>query len=92
MTRMACLLLLTLLAPRWAQATPVWTDATQARALIEAVTVDAAGRPDAVSQLAGILQLDGVDLAKPDVVRPPFAVGPAGKLVSTELQLAMTQL
>lgn len=88
----APLILMTLLVPRLAHATPVWTDATQARALIEAVTVDAAGAKDAVGRLAGILQIDKVTATATQVHRPPFADGPVGKLVSTELQLAMTQL
>ncbi len=85
-------ILMTLLVPQLAQATPVWTDATQARALIEAVAVDAAGAKDAVGQLAGILQIDKVTAKATEVQRPPFPEGPAGKLVSAELQLAMTQL
>ncbi len=84
--------LLVLLLPGLGLATPVWTDATQAQALIEAVGKDASSTPDAVGQLAGLLQLDDATSARSDVKRPPFASGPAGKLVSTDLQLAMTQL
>jgi len=90
--RIAPLVLIALMAPGFAQATPVWTDAAHAKALIEAAAVNATRAGDTVSALAGVLQLDQTAQTGTQVNRPPFADGPAGKLVSTELQLAMTQL
>lgn len=82
--------LLAFLLPGMAQATPVWTDAARAQAVIEGVATGTAD--DTVGQLAAILQLDDLSVATASVERPPFADGPAPKLVSTELQLALTQL
>lgn len=84
--------LLVLLLPNIALATPVWTDASQAQALIEAVAIDAGSAQDTVDQLAGVLRLDHIAPTDVTVKRPPFAKGPVGKLVSADLQLAMTQL
>ena len=88
----APLALLTLLAPGLGNATPVWTDATKAERLIDAVNVDKSSTQAAVGQLAGILHL-APPLKAPTIALPPgFADGSPAKLISADLQLALTQL
>lgn len=86
------LALMTLLTPGLGLATPVWTDGDKAEALIDAVVADKGAAQAAVGQLAGLLHLDApVSDAK---INPPpaFAGSTAVKVISTDLQLAMTQL
>ena len=84
--------LLCVLAPGLGLATPVWTEASKAQALINAVITNTGDAQDTVGQLADIFQLDPTATASPAVQRPDFANGPEGKLISADLQLAMTQL
>jgi Periplasmic copper-binding protein (NosD) len=86
------LALLTLLAPGLGLATPIWTDATKAQALIDAVVADEGAGQAAVGQLAGILHLDAAVQAPVIAPPPAFADWSVVKLISTDLQLAMTQL
>jgi Right handed beta helix region len=88
----ATLLAITLLPTGLALATPVWTDARQAQALIETVSTDAEAAQATVDRLAKVLQLDPATKITPKVTIPAFPEGPAGLLVSQDLQLAMTQL
>jgi hypothetical protein len=81
-----------LLTPGFGLATPVWTDATKAQALIEAVATSTNDAQQTVDELAGILQLEVGNHTPPPITRPTFAEGAPGKLVSSDLQLAMTQL
>jgi hypothetical protein len=66
----APLALLTLLAPGLSLATPVWTDAAKAQALIDAVVADKGASQDAVGRLAGLLHLE------PPVRAPQIAPAP----------------
>lgn len=84
--------LLALLMPGFAEATPLWTNGARVQALIETVGKDTGAAQGTVAQLAGILGLDAIAAPRTDVSRPAFAAGPAGRVVSTELQLALTQL
>ena len=84
--------LFALCLPHVGLATPVWTDAERAQAVIAAVAADPGSDKDTVDVLAGLLQLDATATTMADPARPPFAIGPAGTLVSTDLQLALTQL
>ena len=88
----APLALLTALAPGLSLATPVWRDADKALALISAVVKDTAAAQQTLGQLAGLLQLEPGSAPLPPAPRPAFAEGPAGKLITTDLQLALTQL
>ena len=82
----------TLLAAVPARSAPVWTDAAGAQALIDAVSKTATPGAAAVDTLAGLMHLQVPTTVTAPPGRPPFAQGPAGVLVSAELQLAMTQL
>jgi nitrous oxidase accessory protein NosD len=84
--------LLAWLTPGLGIATPVWTDATKAQALIEAVAKGTDGAQKTVDDLAGVLQLEVGTHTPPPITRPIFVEGAPGKLVSSDLQLAMTQL
>ncbi len=90
--RIAPFALLALLTPGLGLATPVWTDAAKAQALIEAVAAGTGNTQQTVDDLAGILQLEVGNHTPPPITRPAFAEGGPGKLVSSDLQLAMTQL
>ena len=80
------------LAPGQSMSTPVWTDPAKATALIDRAVLDAATAQATVSQLASILQLTPVIEDVEISQQPDFADGPAGKILSADLQLAMTQL
>ena len=84
--------LIPLLAPSLGGATPVWTDA--AKAELQTATANSAvdGAKPTVSQLATLLNLQPLTEAPSTALRPPFAEGSPFKLVSIDLQLAMTQL
>ncbi len=84
--------LLCLLAPGLGLATPVWKDATRTQALIEAVVANATDAGQTVGQLAGILQLKESAPEAPLAPHIPIDQGVPGKLISADLQLAMTQL
>ena len=86
------LLVLLMLMPALAQATPVWTDGLKADALIERVSANQADAGQAIGELAGLLHLDMPLMPDPVITRPPFAASSEIKFVSTDLQLAMTQL
>lgn len=73
-------------------ATPVWTDAGKAQALLAGPVGNPAEARATIGQLARILKLDPSVAVKPTAQRPAFPDGPSGKLISTDLQLAMTQL
>lgn len=88
----APLLVMFMLASGQSLATPVWTDSAKATALIERVVPDAATAQATVDQLASVLQLTTGPKAARVAQRPAFADGPPGKLLTTDLQLAMTQL
>ena len=80
------------LAAGQALATPVWTDAAKATALINRTVSDAASARANVSQLATVLQLAPLNEKSSETTQPVFSNGQPGKLLSTDLQLAMTQL
>lgn len=84
--------LLTLLTPQLGLATPVWTDAAKAEALIGKVISSPRDAKETVQQLANLLNLEPDSDAASAAMRPEFADGPAARLASTDLQLAMTQL
>lgn len=88
----APLLSLMLATPSLGQATPVWTDATKAQALIASVSGNTGDVLQTVGKLAGLLHLKPDNTAMPTIARPVFTNGAAVKLVSIDLQLAMTQL
>ena len=84
--------LLALLAPGPCHATPVWTDAGKAQAVMATAQANTADARATIGQLAKILQLAPAGAVAHNTQRPAFAIGPAGKLISADLQLAMTQL
>jgi hypothetical protein len=88
----AILVLSGLLIPTPGSATPVWTDAAKATSLIEAVVVDTTSAQQTVQQLAAVLQLAPPSGSVPSVQRPSFAEGQPAVVISSDLQLAMTQL
>ena len=79
-------------APTSAWATPAWTDAAQARAMIDAVAANASASTDAVGNLGALLRVQPTAQISAQIKRPPLVTDQPGKLVSTELQLALTQL
>lgn len=81
-----------LLASGESLATPVWTESSKATSLIERVVPDAETAHATISQLASILQLKPATENPKIEDRPAFAGGPPGKLLTTDLQLALTQL
>ncbi len=88
----ALLVLLGLLVPGLGSATPVWTDAAKATDLIETVVADTASAQETVQQLAAVLQLAPPSEHTAPVQRPVFPDGGTAEIISSDLQLAMTQL
>lgn len=88
----ASLALLSLLAPSLGFATPVWTEAAKAERLINEIVTQKSVAQTAVGQLADILHLEPPVQASAIALPPPFETGTPVKLISTDLQLAMTQL
>ena len=93
MIRLSAIFVLSgMLVPGLGSATPVWTDAAKATDLIDKVVADAAGARQTVQQLATVLQLAPPAGKETLVERPSFVEGGAAKIISSDLQLAMTQL
>ena len=86
------LALLALLAPGSGHATPVWTDDGKAQAVMATAVTNSVDARATIGQLADILHLAPATAVKNNVQHPAFSNGPAGKLISADLQLAMTQL
>ena len=84
--------LLALFAPGFGHATPVWTDAGKAQAVMATAVTNSVDARATIGQLADILHLAPADPVTDNTQRPAFANAPAGELISTDLQLAMTQL
>ncbi len=84
--------IVTLFAPALAIASPVWKESTKTQARIEELVANAADAEQTVGQLADLFNLAQPETVMPDVKRPQFANGTPGQLISTDLQLAMTQL
>lgn len=86
------LALIALLTPSLGHTTPVWTDAGKAQTVMATAVTSSIDARSTIGQLADILHLAPSDAIAPNVQRPAFPSGPVGKLINSDLQLAMTQL